>query len=289
MPRFSGINRRRINKKKIKPREISLKKKKLSLTLSVKQNLNKVNQCMEITMYDKLLQLPLFQGLCKTDFTSILEKVKLHFQKYNAGSYLMKQNEPCNHLVFILSGRIRSESTDENHNYTIQEELDSPYVIEPYSLFGMMTYYTASYQALTEVHTVSIDKKYILTQLGNYTIFQLNLLNILSNRAQMVYQKLWNAHIGTTMDKITNFLQLRCALPTGQKILYIKMEDLAELIDDTRINVSKMLNILQQQELIELSRKKIIIPDMQRLIEYKELGIWDAHREENEEEEEQME
>lgn len=225
---------------------------------------------MEITMYDKLLQLPLFQGLCKTDFTHILEKVKLHFQKYTPGSYLIKQNEPCNHLVFILSGNVRSESTDENHNYTIQEDLESPSVVEPYSLFGMMTYYTASYQALTEVHTVMIDKKYILTQLSNYTIFQLNLLNILSNRAQMANQKLWNSHIGSTMDKITNFLQLRCMSPMGKKTLYIKMEDLAELIDDTRINVSKVLNDLQQQELIELSRKKIIIPDLDRIIRYKE-------------------
>lgn len=224
---------------------------------------------MEITMYDKLLQLPLFQGLCKTDFTNILEKVKLHFQKYTPGSYLVKQNEPCNHLVFILSGRVQSESSDEHYNYTIQEEIETPNVIEPYSLFGMMTNYTASYQALTEVHTVMIDKKYILTQLSNYTIFQLNLLNILSNRAQMANQKLWNSHIGSTIDKISSFLQLRCTSTAGLKTLYIKMEDLAELIDDTRINVSRVLNELQQQQLIELSRKKIIIPDLNRLVAYK--------------------
>ncbi len=225
---------------------------------------------MEITMYDKLLQLPLFQGLCKTDFTNILEKVKLHFQKYTPGSYIARQNESCDQLIFILSGRIQSESTNESHNYTIQEEIDSPAVIEPYSLFGMMTYYTASYQALTEVHTVIIHKKYILTQLSNYTIFQLNYLNILSNRAQTAYQKLWNLHIGSTVEKVINFLQLRCTVPGGKKTLFVKMEDLAVLTDDTRINVSKVLNELQQQKLIELSRKKIIIPDMEKLIEYKE-------------------
>ena len=32
------------------------------------------------TMFDTLLQLPLFQGLCNEDFTSILEKVKLHLK-----------------------------------------------------------------------------------------------------------------------------------------------------------------------------------------------------------------
>ena len=34
------------------------------------------------TMFDTLLQLPLFQGLCHEDFTSILDKVKLHFIKH---------------------------------------------------------------------------------------------------------------------------------------------------------------------------------------------------------------
>ena len=34
------------------------------------------------TMFDTLLQLPLFQGLCHEDFTNILEKVKLHFTKH---------------------------------------------------------------------------------------------------------------------------------------------------------------------------------------------------------------
>ena len=33
-------------------------------------------------MYDNLLQLPLFQGLNKNDFTSIIEKVRLHFLTY---------------------------------------------------------------------------------------------------------------------------------------------------------------------------------------------------------------
>ena len=42
------------------------------------------------TMFDTLLQLPLFQGLCHEDFTNILEKVKLHFTKHKAGDMMLK-------------------------------------------------------------------------------------------------------------------------------------------------------------------------------------------------------
>ena len=46
---------------------------------------------MEITMYDTLLQLPLFQGLCKDDFTSIIEKVKFHFHQFEAGEDILAE------------------------------------------------------------------------------------------------------------------------------------------------------------------------------------------------------
>ena len=149
---------------------------------------------MQSTMYDKLLLLPLFQGLCKEDFTSILEKVRLHFQKYTAGSRIVKQGDYCNNIIFILQGEIRAESVDHTYHYTIHETLESPQIIEPYSLFGMYPQYTASYYAHTNVNAITIDKAYILSELNKYEIFQLNYLNMLSNRAQTIYRKLKSPH-----------------------------------------------------------------------------------------------
>jgi CRP-like cAMP-binding protein len=83
----------------------------------------------------------------------------------------------------------------------------------------------------------------------------------------VAYEKLWNSHIGNTEEKILNFLVLRSMKPEGKKILKIKMEDLASLIDETRINVSKVLNDLQEQGLVQLSRKEISIPALEKLTE----------------------
>ncbi|WP_300726245.1 Crp/Fnr family transcriptional regulator [uncultured Bacteroides sp.] len=223
---------------------------------------------MEVSMYDKLLLLPLFQGLGKEDFTAILEKVKLHFQKYAKGSCIVRQNDICNNLIFILQGWISSDSADNEHHYVLKERFEAPCVIEPYSLFGMQPQYTASYYALNDINAVIVNKSYILSELSKYEIFQLNYFNLLSNRAQTVYRKLWNAHIGNTYEKIVNFLQLRCTNPAGEKELLIRMEDLASLIDDTRINVSKVLNELKDLNLIQLSRKEIHIPALEKLADY---------------------
>lgn len=222
---------------------------------------------MKVSMYDTLLELPLFHGLTKENITSIIEKVKMGFHKYEAKQNIVSQDDRCNSLIFILEGKVAVTTNDPIHNFKIVEEVQAPYIIEPQSLFGMRTKYNASYTATGDVDTLNIDKSYILTNLCKYEIFNLNYLNILSNRAQTANNKLWNSHIGCTKEKLMNFFALRCVIPYGKKTLFITMEDLASLIDDTRINVSRALNEFQEKGILTLGRKKITIEDLAKLTE----------------------
>ena len=132
----------------------------------------------------------------------------------------------------------------------------------------MQTNYTASYRATENVKILSIDKSYIFSELNNYEIFRINYLNILSNRCQTIHQKLWDSRMSNLHEKFINFLLLRCQKPNGEKTLQITMEDLAKLINETRINVSKLLNDLQNKGLLQLKRKEIFIPELDKLTEH---------------------
>lgn len=220
---------------------------------------------MEHSMYDNLLQLPLFQGLCKDDFTTIIEKVKFHFLNYKENDIIRNQGDTCNQLVFLLSGEITQKVANEEEGYTLSETLHAPHIIEPYSLFGMDTRYTATYLAKTDATLLTIDKAYVYTELNNYEIFRLNYLNILSNRIQVSHKKLWSNHMSSLNEKFVYFLLDRCLKPQGDKVLNITMEDLARIVNETRINVSRMLNDMHQQGLIQLKRKEIYIPALEKL------------------------
>lgn len=223
---------------------------------------------METTMYDNLLLLPLFQGLSKNDLTTIIEKVKLHFRAYQQGEVIVKQGESCRQLCFLLDGEVMAKTQDKEHGFSLSEVLRHPYIIEPQSLFGMQTSYTATYCAHTSVHVLTIDKSFIFSELNNHEIFRLNYLNILSNRCQNANLKLWHTHIGTLGEKFVNFIALRSQQPDGEKVLQITMEDLANLIHETRINLSRMLNDLQDKGLVKLNRKVISIPRFEKLAEH---------------------
>lgn len=220
------------------------------------------------TMFDTLLQLPLFQGLGHEDFTNIIEKVKLHFIKHRSGEVLIEEGEMCNQLLFLLKGEISVITRAEDPAITIIEQIEAPCLIEPYSLFGMSTRYISTYVAHGEVNTVSVSKALMMSELFNYDIFRLNYMNVISNRAQSLYLQLWEVPPRETQHKIAHYLSLHTERPYGKKVVKVKMEDLARILDDTRLNVSRALNDLQEQNLVTLRRKEIEIPDLSILISH---------------------
>ncbi len=222
------------------------------------------------TMFDTLLQLPLFQGLCHEDFTSILDKVKLHFIKHKVGETIIESGSPCKQLCFLLKGEVSIVTNSKENIYTVIEQMEAPYLLEPQSLFGMNTHYTSTYVAHTEAHTVSISKAFVLSDLFKYDIFRLNYMNIVSNRAQNLYTRLWDRAPKDIEDKIICFILAHIERMTGEKLFKVKMDDLARILDDTRLNVSKALNGLQELNLLELHRKEIRIPDLALLTEWNE-------------------
>ncbi|MEG1564723.1 MAG: Crp/Fnr family transcriptional regulator [Bacteroides sp.] len=220
------------------------------------------------TMYDTLLQLPLFQGLCHEDFSNILDKVKLHFTKHKAGELLLKNDSPCDQLFFLLNGEISSVTTSPDKSFTIIEHMEAPYLIEPHALLGMNLRYVSSYVAHTEANIISISKSFVLNALLKYDIFRLNYMNLLSNRAQNLYARLWAEAPRDTTDKIIRFILIHTEKQQGEKILKMKMDDLARYLDDTRLNVSKTLNGLQEQKVLVLHRKEIVIPAAEKLVSW---------------------
>ena len=61
------------------------------------------------SMYDVLLQLPLFQGVSRMKMSEIIEKTRFHFLKYQDNEIIAHRGEECTHMKFIVSGSARSE------------------------------------------------------------------------------------------------------------------------------------------------------------------------------------
>lgn len=218
-------------------------------------------------MYESLLRLPYFQGMSKDEITSILDKVAFDFHKLSDGETICERGERCDKFIIITNGEATSRVDAPDDTYSLTEEICAPYAIEPYSLFGQDTTFKRKYTAKGDCTILVIDKQYLFSEFTKYEIFTINLLNLISRRAQMQSYAIWNYTPKSIKGRIVQFIGMRCNSINGRKSIQIKMERLASILCETRLNVSKALNELQDAGYIELHRKEIIVPSLKRLIE----------------------
>ena len=220
---------------------------------------------MGYTMYETLLQLPLFQGMSKAELSEIIERVKFHFQKFETGNILFSQGDICDKIVFLLSGEIEIETVAPCGSFSFAERYNRPMILEFHSLFGIAPKYKATYTTLSNTALLTIDKQYMYNVLDRYEVFRMNLLNLLCNRTELLHNKIWSIKPEGLEGRLIHFIKSLCTTPQGSKILRIKMEDLASLLDDTRLNISNILNKWRNEGLIEMHRKEFIFHDVERL------------------------
>lgn len=227
---------------------------------------------MENSIFETLLELPFFQGMGRSDMIQIINNLPLKAKSIPAGRNIVTQNENCQHLIFVMKGTLRIITQADHHLFTMNERIQGPTVIQPEALFGIYPHYRSTYQTLTEASVISIPKPAALQIIATYDVFRLNFLNYLSSIIFKKQRPCWNILPGESLEqRIVRFILQHIQYPAGEKTLTVRMIDLADILNDTRINVSQSLNRMQKEGQLLLKRKEIIIPSIEKLSEYNEL------------------
>lgn len=222
---------------------------------------------MESSICDMLMRLPLFQGMSRSDLFEVLEQVVFHFEKVEDFRVVFYQGEVCDKLTFLMGGQLIAETRATEVELSLSEAF-APYVaIEPQSLFGRRPCYKSTYTAQGEVSLLSIDKRSIYNLLGSYEVFRINFFNILGSRVDGLYERVWTVSPQGLEGRLALLIRNLCTNTQGLKVLHVKMDDLARLMDDTRLNVSRILNKWQAEGLAVLRRKEFVIHDLQKLLD----------------------
>ena len=218
-------------------------------------------------MYESLLCLPYFQGMSKEDITAILGKVTLEFKKHGDGDIIIHKDEECDKFVLLTQGKA-SAITSPDKALCITEELQAPFCIEPYSIFGYDTKYRRDYMAKGDCTILTIDKQHIFGELSKHQIFTINLLNIICLKTQQMNEHVWKYTATTLPGRIAQFIAMRCETQKGEKHISIKMEQLAAYLCETRLNISRALNEMQAAGFITLHRGGITIHAIGKTLEH---------------------
>ncbi len=219
----------------------------------------------QLRLYDQLLLFPLFLGMSRADMLQLVGTTRFDFRKFEAKDSVVKEGDNCTHLYFFIKGRLSVTSFSDDHRYHVEEMLSGPWMIEPENLYGLSTRYTKTVTALSTSHFILLSKSEVQRLLDTFLTFRLNYLNYLSTAVQQRSHRFWRRTPKNLESRIGQFFIDHCVYPAGPKVFYILMNHLADILNDSRLDVSRALNQMQQNGLLELYRGRIQIPSLERL------------------------
>lgn len=215
--------------------------------------------------YGQLLQFPLFQGLGRSELLQMAGNTRFGFYKQAADRVVVSEGQACSQLFFLVKGTLQIESRPDDHSYCMIEQLQAPWQLQPEVLFGLSLRYTQTVRTLTECHFIVLSKDEVLRLFDEIFIFRLNYLNLLASLGQQRSHRLWRRAPQTLSDRLVRFFVDHSVYPAGRKELRILMKQLGTEVNDSRLDVSRVLNEMQQKGLVELHRGRIVIPLLERL------------------------
>lgn len=219
-----------------------------------------------MTIYDQLLQFSLFQGMSRADLMEVVTHTKFGFSKLAAGKTVVKEGNDCKQLFFLTNGTIECETQNDDRTCRVVESISAPYTLQPERLFGLTQRYTSTFKTITSCNLITLDKQEVLLLLETQLVFRLNMLNLLAADAQRLSHRAWRSSPKSLRERIIRFFFSRCLYPAGPKTFYILMQQLGHELNDSRLDISKVLNEMQSDNLISLHRGRIEIPTLEQLL-----------------------
>ena len=216
--------------------------------------------------YELLTKLPLLQGISGKELAHIENMTGMEINEVPAMKRpLIRQNDPCTHLVFLTTGKMIREYTSHDGRFQTKSVLQAPTLLEPYNLYGLNCKFKCSYTPLENVSVITVKKTDVQQHLMKTEIFRINYFNLLSAIIHKKDMLLRPCRHLTVKEKILQFILKLFPDCESQAEIAIKMTDLAEYIDETRLNKSRALNQLEKAGLMELKRSLIVIPDIKKI------------------------
>lgn len=218
------------------------------------------------SMYETIMNFPLFKGVSAQQVSDFLEKTNVQFINFKDGDTIIEENEECSHVKFIVVGNARTFMQNYNKTLTISELRVAGTVFSPEYLYGMETRYPYKAIAVGPVSIMQFRKDEYMSLLQRNKIYLINYLNYLSLHSQRPIQSLRLINNGEFKEILAQWL---IAMTTNESINIRIMGNLETISKATNIELSKLneeLERLRQKDILDYDENLIRIHSRRDLI-----------------------
>lgn len=220
------------------------------------------------SMFEKLMELPLFHGVSYQKISEILGKHRFHFMKFSDGQVITNVGDPSTHLMTIISGSVRSTVSGEDGKVKVAQTLTAPEIVNPDFFFGKRTTSPATIVAQGDCGIMQIEKRDYVGILTSDNVFLFNFLNILSMHAQLSTEGVLALTSGDLRKRIAYWIVALTQTGGTEIVMECRQRDLYSVFGVTRQSLVAALEEMKLAGLLDFSASSIIVTDRRRLAEF---------------------
>ncbi|MEC9488989.1 MAG: Crp/Fnr family transcriptional regulator [Halanaerobium sp.] len=213
---------------------------------------------------EQLQKINLFNNLAREEIILIVDRSVFRF--YEAGKVIFTEGEAGGSLYILLQGRVKVSKISPDGKEKILA------IIEPGDFFGEMSLIdgrprSAMAQTLTDTRLLAVGQEQLQQLFTRHPRIAIKMLAVLSGRLRETNRQLKEVVFYNTRDRLWHELN-HLARESGRRVaggfvLENKMthRELGELIGASRETVTRLLSRLQEEGLLEIQNRQLLLKD----------------------------
>ena len=214
----------------------------------------------------RLMFCPLFKGITPDEIGLLIAQVDYQKRKYGKGELIALRGDDYQSLMIILTGAVNAEMIDKAGKVIKIEEMKSGMLLAAAVLFSNNPKLPVNITTLTETDILYLPKTSLTCLMQKSNILLLNFLQMVSDRATFLTERIWFLSFKTIREKIAHYIIEQADPETGRFKMNLTQQQIADYFGVTRPALARSLAQLEEEKIIQIERKELIILDRTKLI-----------------------
>jgi CRP-like cAMP-binding protein len=219
---------------------------------------------MDKKIYDILARSPVFNGMKPRGVEALLKRVPHRFVKHKKGNMIAFRGDQCQTLMVLIKGSVRGEMVDMDGKAVQVESIPAPRPIAPAFIFGKKNLFPVDVVAETDIIFLSIPKTSLIRLIQISMVLLNNYLDIVSNRAQFLSERLWFMSFKTIKEKFAYYVFNLLKPGENTVTLPKSQQELSEYFGVSRPSLARVIREMETDGIIRQQRREIIIGNLEQ-------------------------
>ena len=214
----------------------------------------------------KLEKNELFNNVDKTKMLKILGNLKYSIVSYKKGEVIFQEEEICSAIGLIIDGTINIERIYPNGKSIVMSKFKDGDVFGEALLFSKVNKYPATVIALSDCKVLYLTKNEIIKLFSVENKLMENFMMLLREKIIILNNKIRSISLKSVRQKVVDYILCEYMNEKNEEIkLKYSKEEIANDIGIPRPSLSRELIKLRDEGLINFSRNKITILNIEEL------------------------